>query len=117
MKLIDQIKSALEDLKIRDISVYDLLGKSSLADYIVISTADSSVQIDSGRSKIEEVMWKHKIPLKNPSEEWGGGWLIMDYGDIIINIFLEEKRSFYNLDDLLRTHDYDSREIKNVFNR
>ncbi|OHD56971.1 MAG: ribosome silencing factor [Spirochaetes bacterium GWF1_51_8] len=117
MSIIERIKSALEELKIRDISIYDLGKKSVIADYIVVSTADSSVQLDSGRGRIEELMWKTKLPLKNPSEDWNGGWLIMDYGDIIINIFLEEKRSFYNLDGLLGSHEYESSEIKNVFNR
>ncbi|NPV01057.1 MAG: ribosome silencing factor [Brevinematales bacterium] len=117
MSVIDQIQAVLEEIKLQEITRYDMREKSSLTDVVVVASAESSVQLDAARSKVEELMWKHKVPLKNPSEEWGGGWLLMDYGDLIVNVFLEEKRSFYNLDDLLRSQHFDIDEIKNVHNR
>jgi ribosome-associated protein len=117
MSVIEQIRAVLEEIKLREITEYDMREKSSLTDVVLVATAESSVQLDTARSKLEELMWKHKIRLKNPLEEWGGGWLLMDYGDLIINVFLEEKRSFYNLDDLLRSQHFDIDEIKNVHNR
>lgn len=112
---VNGIVNELEKLKIDNIDVYDVSENSPIADYFVVSTADSIIQLGAARTRINNFMHRNKIPLKNPNEKWEGGWLIMDFGDIIANVFLEEKRSFYAIDDLLKAEKFDFYELKDGF--
>ena len=111
MDILRGLVHEIEKLKIRDIKIYDMTGKSILADFFIVSTADSIVQLESSRNKLIEYMWKHKIGLKNPLEEWHGGWSLLDFGNIIVHTFLEEMRSFYNIDGILESSNFNSEEI------
>lgn len=111
-KMIERVISIMESLKLSEIKEHFVGGRSPLADYFVIATADSMLQLDASRSKIVKELSKMKIRLRNPNEDYKGGWLIMDYGNVVVNIFLEEKRRFYNLDELLLGGNFDLEEIK-----
>lgn len=111
MKILQGLLKELESLKIRDIKLYNSEGKSILADYFILSTADSIIQLEAVRSKLLDYTRKHNIGLKNPLEEWQGGWCLLDFGNFIVNIFLEEKRSFYDLDGLLLGAGFSIEEI------
>ncbi len=98
--VIDLIIAEMERLKLRDIKIYDAKGISILADNFILATADSLMQIEGVRNSLIELMDKEGFYLKNNLEEWRDGWCLMDFGDIVIHIFLEEVRTFYNLEGL-----------------
>ncbi len=99
-RLVNLIISELERLKLRNIVAYDGKEISIIADNYIVSTADSLMQIEGVRNGLIEVMEKEGFILKNNLEEWHDGWCLMDFGDIIVHIFLEEVRSFYNIEGL-----------------
>ncbi|MEJ5285356.1 MAG: ribosome silencing factor [Brevinematia bacterium] len=99
-RLINLIISELERLKLRNIAVYDGKGISIIADNYILATADSLMQMEGIRNSLIELMDKEGFVLKNNLEEWRDGWCLMDFGNIVIHIFLEEVRSFYNLEGL-----------------
>jgi len=101
MKIIESLLKEMEKLKLTDIKLFNLEKKSIIADYFLLGSADNSTQLEACRNKFIDAFWKKEIPLKNPQEEWEGGWLAMDFGNVIIHVFLNEMRSFYNLDDIL----------------
>jgi ribosomal silencing factor RsfS len=68
--------------------------------------------MESARNNLIETMGMRSYYLHNPIEDWRGGWCLLDFGDIIIHIFLEEKRSFYNLEDLFETAGFKLKDIK-----
>jgi ribosome-associated protein len=100
MKLLKGLLKVMESIKIKDIAFYDAAGKSIFADIYVVSTAESLVQIESARNKLIDYMKLNHIALKNPMEEWHGGWCLLDFSNTIVHIFLEEMRSFYDLESL-----------------
>ena len=107
MTKINRILDELESLKIRDIKLYNAEGKSILADYFILGTADSAIQLEGVRTKLVDLLWKeYRASLKNPEENWHGGWCLLDFSDIVIHIFLEETRSFYHLDALMENLTY-----------
>lgn len=106
MKLLQLIKKELERLNLADIKIFDAEGKSILADYFLVSTADSLIQVEASRNKLIELMHKQGIYLKNNLEEWHGGWCLMDFGHIIIHVLLEERRSFYQLDRIFENAEF-----------
>lgn len=112
MTVLETLFSEMEALKIRDIRSYDLLGRSILADTFVLSTADSITQMEAVRNRAGEVMKKAGYRLKNPNEEYEGGWLLLDFGDVIVHVFLEELRSFYNLDAIMEKGDIGAEELE-----
>lgn len=109
-KILSCVMSEIEKLKVRSLRVVDASGYSLLADFFVIGTVDSLVQLEAVRHRVVEEMEKHGWFLRNPLEPWEGGWLLLDFGDIIIHMMVEELRVFYNLDSLI-----DGREIAEQF--
>jgi len=77
------------------------IGKlSSIADYIVICGADSERQVKAIAAGVEEGLLKKKEKPINVEGLEGGRWVLMDYNDVIVHIFLESTREFYDLDGL-----------------
>jgi len=87
------------DKKAFDVKVLDIRGLSTIADYLVIATGTSDKQViaiaDSVRSGLKK--YGKAIDMEGAKE---GKWVVIDYGDVIVHVFLEEMRRYYNLDEL-----------------
>jgi ribosome-associated protein len=97
--LLQTIFQAADDRKGGDISILQVTEVSYLADYFVIVTGFSRTQVkaiaDAILDKVETE--HHKSPLR--VEGLGeNSWIVIDYGDVIIHIFLPQEREFYNLE-------------------
>lgn len=93
------IAHAADDRKGADIQVFKVGEVSVLADYFVIVTGFSNVQVRAIARTIEDTIednW-HRRPLRTEGQT-EGGWILQDYGEVIVHIFLPEERSFYNLE-------------------
>ncbi len=81
----------------------DIHEQTSIADYFVIATVDNERQ---AKAIEDELLQKLRIeqnirPLGIEGvENRGGGWALLDYGDVIIHLFTEEARNFYKLEEL-----------------
>jgi ribosome-associated protein len=92
---------AMFDKKARDIAVMDMRGISGVADFFVIGTGDSDLQIravaeairERIRERCDERPW-HSEGMNN----WQ--WVLLDYVDVVAHIFSPEKRAFYDLERL-----------------
>ena len=98
--LLKRILSSLDDDKAEDLVTIDLAGRSSLCDAIVIGTGRSARHVNA----LAENLVRH---LK----EWGfagarieglgqGDWVLIDTGDVIVHLFREEVRSYYDLEGM-----------------
>lgn len=87
------------DKKAYDVKVLDIRGISTIADYLVLATGTSDKQVvaiaDSVRSGLKK--YGKIIDMEGAKE---GKWVVMDYGDVLVHVFLEEFRRYYDLDDL-----------------
>lgn len=93
---------ALEDKKARGISIIDISNVSSMGDYLIIADGSNRNQIQAICDNVEEFMSKADIKMKNREGYSNGGWILLDYYDIIVHIFAEEERSFYDLEHIWR---------------
>ncbi len=95
-----KITTLLDDNKAEDITVINLNGKSSVADYMIIATGRSSRQVSGLTDKIYDLV-KPEIdtPLRVEGLE-DADWVLMDCGDIIIHLFRPEVREFYNIEKI-----------------
>lgn len=91
---------AASDKQAIDIVLLDTRGVCSFADYFVICSGDSSRQIDAIREEIEHVLKKQGVQPHHYEGSTESGWLLMDYGAVIIHIFAPEERDYYQLDRL-----------------
>ncbi len=88
------------DHKAIDLAILEVKKLSSFADYFVISSGSSDRQVQAIASHIEEKLGKqglHPLGIEGKRE---GRWVLLDYGDVIIHIFYQPIREFYNLERL-----------------
>ena len=86
------------DKKASNVVILDLKDLSSIADYFVICSGENRAQLRAIAESIDEHFSKEKIfPLGKEGMDTAR-WILMDYGDMVVHIFDEETRSYYNLD-------------------
>lgn len=93
------IAQAADDRKGEDIIILNVGEVSFLADYFVIVTGFSKVQVRAIAQSIEqkvETVWQ-RLPLRIEGQA-EGSWIVQDYGEVIIHILLPQEREFYNLE-------------------
>ena len=95
---INVLISALSDKKGLDIKALQVGEVSIISDYFIIVTGTNTSQLDALRDIAEEKMKDMDYKLKNREGRSEGGWILLDYGTVIIHIFSEEMREFYDLD-------------------
>ena len=93
---------ALDAKKAIDIKVIDIQGISVMADYFIISTAGNPNQVQAMVDNVEETMEKAGYMVKHVEGSRGSNWILIDFGDVIVHIFDEENRLFYDLERIWR---------------
>ncbi|MFD1429872.1 ribosome silencing factor [Lacticaseibacillus mingshuiensis] len=99
-KLLETIVLAADDKRADDIVTLDMTKVSLLADYFVIMSAGSQRQIDAIVDAIDEKVKAAGGPIPRIEGTKDSKWLLMDYTDIVVHVFLPEERAFYNLEKL-----------------
>ena len=91
---------ALNDLKAQNILVLDIRDISGFADWLVIGTASSSRNAKAIANKLIESIKVHQKNLVGIEGEDDSEWILIDCGDVIVNIMQKETREFYDLESL-----------------
>lgn len=92
------IADAADSLKAEDIVALDLRGLTIIADFFVICTGNSSIQIRSITDRIEERMRDNGFRKLRKEGYQEATWILLDYGDVVVHIMAAEQRSFYQLE-------------------
>ena len=96
------ILTSLDDSKGEDIATIDIIGKSSLADYMVVASGRSPRHVGAMADRLIGDLKEaggHDLRVEG---QRGGDWVLIDTGDIIVHIFRPEIRAFYNLEKMWR---------------
>ena len=88
----------LSDKKAQDIVIIDIQEKASFADYFVIASGGSERQVNALVDDVEDAFAKEGIFVKSIEGKQNSGWILMDFGDIIVNVFTKEQREKYNIE-------------------
>lgn len=91
--------AALEK-KALDVAVLDLQGLSSIADFFLVCSARSTTQADSIAAAVRGALRGEGVRPRHHEGSAESGWLLLDYGDVVVHVFLEETRAFYALERL-----------------
>lgn len=89
---------ALEEKKGSEVTVIDIEKISTIADYFIIAGGSNRNQIQALMDEVEEKLGREGYEPKHVEGRNTSGWVLMDYGDIVIHIFDEENRLFYDLE-------------------
>jgi ribosome-associated protein len=100
--LTELVVHGMQERKALDVAVIDLrnLG-NAVADYFVICSANSDTQLDAIARSVEDEV--HKVTGQWPWQSEGRTnreWVLLDYVDVVVHVFLRDKRTFYALEEL-----------------
>lgn len=97
--LIDTITEALLEKKAERLIVLDVRGLTSITDYFIICHGGSDVQVKALAEKVDEATREHcdERPWKKEGLDLRR-WVVLDYVNVVVNIFIEEAREYYQLE-------------------
>jgi ribosome-associated protein len=103
LEAIEVARKAVEaasDKQASDILLLDARGVCSFADYFVICSGDSDRQIEAIRDEVGHMLKREGILPRHYEGTVDSGWLLIDFGDVIVHIFAPFEREYYQLDEL-----------------
>ncbi len=110
-KLVDAVVYGMQEKKAEKVVTINLKNlKNSVADYFIIGQCESKTQAYAIADSVEEQVFKKtgEVPFHKEGRE-NAEWILLDYFNVVVHIFLREQREFYNLERL-----WGDADIKNV---
>jgi ribosome-associated protein len=98
--LANRAVDILSDRSALDIALIDISKTSSFTDFFVIATAQSPLQFSALADQLEKDLTPEGHPLRSRQGTADSGWMLLDFGEIIVHVFSPDKREFYRLEDL-----------------
>ncbi|HVE51443.1 MAG TPA: ribosome silencing factor [Casimicrobiaceae bacterium] len=92
--------AALEDIKARDIAVFDVRKLTTLYDTLVIASGDSARQVKALAQHVRDKLKESGARIVGTEGEESGDWVLVDAGDIIVHVMQPAVRQYYNLEEL-----------------
>lgn len=93
---------ALEEKKGEDIRIIDISNVSVIADYFIIANGTNTNQVQTLADNVQEELFKAGVATKQMEGYNTASWILMDFNDIIVHVFSQEDRLFYDLERIWR---------------
>ena len=102
-KLNQIIINSLEDIKAFDITVIDVRKKTSIADFMIIASANSNRQTKALARHLKDTLKDIGKSVLNIEGEGDGEWVLVDLNEVLVHIMLPTTRAYFNLEELWQT--------------
>lgn len=99
-ELVALVTDKVDDMKARDIVTLDVRGKSNVTSFMVICSGTSNRHTKSIAGYLAAEVKKVGVQPLGIEGEASGEWVLLDLGDVVVHVMLEESRSFYQLEKL-----------------
>lgn len=99
-KVAALVAEAAEEKKARDVVILDIADISIICDYFVICSGLSSTQVKAIADNVEEKLEQQGIKKLRIEGLKDGHWVLLDFGYVVVHVFQEDDRHFYNLEHL-----------------
>lgn len=98
--LAQKVANLANDKKAKDILILDMATLSPVTDYYIVCSASNSTLVQAIADNIEDKLAEMEVfPLHKEGYN-EAQWILLDFGDVVVHVFLEEERDFYNLEQL-----------------
>ena len=94
------VVDALEDVKARDIVVFNTARLPSMFERVVIASGESSRQLNALADRVRDKVTENGGRVYGVEGEKGGEWVLVDLGDVVVHIMHPQARAFYNLEEV-----------------
>lgn len=98
--IAQKISEILADKKAKDIKTIDIREVTVIADYFVICSGTSTTHIKTLADEVEEKMKEMNVELLRKEGYNSARWILLDFNSVVVHVFHEEDREFYNLERL-----------------
>jgi ribosome-associated protein len=99
-QLLQIVEDVLDEHKSEDITIIDVIGKTSITDYMVVATATSERHAKALSNYVLENVKKQGFTPFGVEGQQGSDWVLVDLGDVILHIMTTKAREFYELEKL-----------------
>jgi ribosome-associated protein len=99
-ELLSLIHESLLEKKARDIVCVDVRGRSAVTDFYVIATGTSAPHLKALSQEIQQHMKSSGHHCYRRSDDHEGGWMVLDYIDVVVHLFERESREYYGIEEL-----------------
>ncbi len=100
--LAEKIKKVLDDRKGKNIEIIDTSKQTIITDYFIICSGTSTTHLRGLADEVEEKLAEEGKKCIHKEGYDTAKWILLDYLDVVVHLFLEEEREFYNLERLWR---------------
>ena len=111
-ELVDKVVEFIQSKKGFDITILDLRKLTAMADYFVICSAGANVQVKAIADEVDKKLRKEGTKCYHREGYNSLNWVLLDYFDVVVHIFKEDIREFYNIEKLWG--DAEITEIENI---
>lgn len=98
LDIVKKIYDAIDEKKGENIKVIDISKISILCDYFVICHGFSQPQVEAIKDNVEDRLAECGIHPRRVEGQKNSGWILLDYGDVVVHVFSHEQRMFYDLE-------------------
>ena len=100
LELVKSIANILDEKKAIDLAAIHTTEQTIISDYFIVATGTSSTHVKALSEDLEfEMKQRHNIS-PNGIEGRASGWILLDYGTVLVHIFMAEQREYYNIERL-----------------
>ncbi len=99
-ELIRDAIKIVENKKAKEIVLLNLKEISTITDYFIICSGESSLHMRSLAQELDEKLKKRGVTLLNPKDFVNNRWILLDFGSMVVHIFSQAGRDFYQLERL-----------------
>lgn len=100
VEIARRVAEIASDRLASDVVVLDISELSTIADVFVVCSADNVRQLNALREEVATQLRDQQVAPRRVEGVAEAGWILMDYGDVIVHLFTGDQRDFYRLEDL-----------------